>query len=132
VPAPAAEGAPAGAPEEAAPAGAPDEAAPAPAEAGPDPSESLPYVEIPEEVTLTDLVNIAHQCKNPLQRAELIARIVAGGKSIPVLKMLRTFATAAHPLVRAAAEEGLTKLFGASWGQKREIQRPVQPPRSDD
>jgi HEAT repeat protein len=99
-----------------------------------DPSESLPYLEIPEEPTLADLLRIAMQTPNPMQRAELIQSLASGPtqRDVQVLRLLRTQASATHPVVRNAAEEALKALFGGKWGQTRAIAPPVQPPRSDD
>jgi hypothetical protein len=96
-------------------------------------AESLPYAPVPDEPTLGDLVRIASGCANPIQRAELILQALARGvKDVQLLKLLRGHANHPHPAVRAAANEGLSILFGAAWSARRDIPPPVQPPRSDD
>jgi len=103
-----------------------------PAAPAADPAESLPYVAIPEEATLADLVRITTTCPNPLQKIDLINLLATGPKEVTVLRLLRSYATAAHLGLRAAAEAGLRTLFGGAWAKTREIPPPVQPPRSDD
>jgi hypothetical protein len=124
--------APPPAPPDAAPVAMVAPTADAAAAATGDPAESLPFVEVPAEATLADLVRIAGTCPNPLQRIDLINALASGPKEVSVLRLLREHAKHAHPGVRAAADEGLKRMFGGGWSAKRDIPPPVQPPRSDD
>ncbi len=98
----------------------------------PDPADELPYTPLPDEPSVADLVRVAYQSQNPKQRAELLGRLASGTKDVGILKLLRTFAASAQPRVKYAAEAGLAKMFGTTWGKSRPIPPPVQPPRSDD
>ena len=77
-------------------------------------------------------MRLTYQAANPRQRAELLRRVAMGERQVIVLKLLRAFAAAPQPIVRAAAEEGLKSMFGATYGKKMDIPPPVQPPRSED
>lgn len=126
------------APEVAAAGPAPDEptsgpaAAPGPVSASADPAEKLPYLPVPDEATLADLLRILYETQNPLQRAQLLRRIAGEHKDVRVAAALRDHLRAEHPAVRAAAEAGMVSLFGPQWNRPRTIPKPVQPPRSDD
>jgi hypothetical protein len=78
-----------------------------------------------------ELVRVARITPNQLQRAELLRKL-SGKKSPQVIQLFRTNTQSSHPLVRAAAEEGMSSIFGANWNRTRAISPPVQPPRSDD
>ena len=65
----------------------------------------------------------------PTLRANL-QRMATGMQGTPTT--LRAHVKVDHPSVRAAAEEGMVKLFGANWNRARPIPKPVQPPRGDD
>lgn len=98
-----------------------------------DPSESLPYVPVPEGATIADLIRLVREAANPFQKAALLRQLGdAGVKDVSVVSLMRAYTTSAHPAVRAAAEYGMLRLFGPTWNRSRPIPKPVQPPRSDD
>ena len=98
-----------------------------------DPSESLPYVTIPEGAVLADLLRIVREAGNPFQRAALLRQLAdAGVRDVNLVALLRAHLTTSHPAVRAASEYGMIRLFGPAWNRARPIPKPVQPPRSDD
>lgn len=107
--------------------------APAQAPAQPDPAESLPFVPVPEDAPIKDLMRFAAQAQNPLQRAELLRRMVSERPKDPqVAAILRSHIKSENPTVRQAAEDGMVVLFGPNWARTKSIPKPVQPPRSDD
>jgi hypothetical protein len=53
-------------------------------------------------------------------------------KDQAIVKVLRQYTQHRSPRVRAAAEAGLRRMFGAALEKKRDIAPPVQPPRKDD
>ena len=98
-----------------------------------DPSESLPHVPVPEGATFADFLRILREAPNPFQRATLLRMLAdSGNRDVHLVALLRDFLRADHPAVRAAAEYGMTRLFGPNWNRTRAIPKPVQPPRTDD
>ena len=55
-----------------------------------------------------------------------------GLKHAAVVAMLRDNAKSEHPEVREAAEQSMQAIFGPNWNRMRAVQKPVQPPVSDD
>lgn len=130
-----------GTPQHSAPAPAAPVAAVAPSPAPADSTAAAPPTEVPaddqpplplaDDAGLDELVRVARTTPNQLQRAELLRKL-SGKKDPRVIQLFRANAQSPHPAVRAAAEEGMASLFGATWNRTRAIPPPVQPPRSDD
>lgn len=112
-----------------APSSAPGVTSPDPAA---DPAEALPYIEVPEDAAVTDLLRLVPLAGNPLQRAELLRRLYSAKGNTQAAALLRAYTKSEHEAVRMAAEEGMTIFFGPNWNRSRAIPKPVQPPRSDD
>ena len=98
----------------------------------PDPNEKLPYVAIPPELALKDVLALLPTVGNPLQRAELLKELAKVKGHAQIAALMRAHTTSTHPAVRAAAEDGMAQFFGANWNRSKSIPKPVQPPRSDD
>ncbi|MFO0574204.1 MAG: hypothetical protein U1A78_09410 [Polyangia bacterium] len=110
----------------AAPSAAP-EAAPAVDES----ADEQPPIPLEDDAPFDEVLRVARTTPNPTQRIALLRRL-EGAKSPAVIQLFRQFITNAHPGVRAAAEAGMSSLFGPNWNRARAIAPPVQPPRSDD
>ena len=103
-----------------------------PAAAEPDPSEKLPFVPLPTDGAIKDVLAILPTVGNPLQRAEILRELAKVKGHPQIAALMRAHATSTHPAVRAAAEEGMANFFGPNWNRTKAIPKPVQPPRSDD
>jgi hypothetical protein len=99
---------------------------------GPDPAEALPYIEVPADAAVNDLIRLIPLAGNPRQRAELLRRLYTAKGNTQVAALLRAYTKSDHEAVRLAAEEGMAIFFGPNWNRSRPIPKPVQPPRSDD
>ncbi len=95
------------------------------------PADDQPPVPIADDAGPEELVRVARITPNQVQRAELLRKL-SGKKSPQVIQLFRANTQSSHPLVRAAAEDGMSSIFGANWNRTRAIPPPVQPPRSDD
>ncbi|HEX2574392.1 MAG TPA: hypothetical protein VH877_32890 [Polyangia bacterium] len=115
----------------AAPASAPAATSPGQPAAA-DPAEALPYIDVPEDAPVNDLLRLVPLAGNPRQRAELLRRLHSAKGNTQAAALLRAHTKSEHEAVRVAAEEGMTLFFGPNWNRTRAIPKPVQPPRSDD
>ena len=95
------------------------------------PVDDQPPLPLADDANLDELIRVTRTTPNQLQRAELLRKL-SGKKDPRVIQLFRANAQSPHPAVRAAAEEGMASLFGATWNRTRAIPPPVQPPRSDD
>lgn len=105
--------------------------APEAAPAGEEPADEQPPIPLDDDAPLDEVLRVARSTPNHAQRAALLRRL-EGAKSPAVIQLFRQFLTSPHAGVRAAAEAGMSSLFGPNWNRARAIAPPVQPPRSDD
>lgn len=119
---------PAPSPVPADPAPADASAAAPPAEV---PADDQPPLPLADDAGLDELIRVARATPNQVQRAELLRKL-SGKKDPRVIQLFRANVQSPHPAVRAAAEDGMASLFGATWNRTRAIAPPTQPPRSDD
>lgn len=94
-------------------------------------AEDGPPLPLAEDAKLDDLILCAKTTTSMRQRAEILRRL-AGTRSPHVIQLFRSFVSSPVDIVRLAAEEGMTSLFGNNWNRARTIAPPIQPPRTDD
>lgn len=106
-------------------------AAAAPSEVPEPPAVEPEPLPLSSEPTVNEVAQVARTTPNTAQRIALLNEL-AGKKTQAVILAFRQHLSSPNPAVRAAAEAGMTSIFGPDWNRGRPIPPPVQPPRSDD